>query len=243
VQFRTNDVRQPVFRVYLDMGVEGGVTCHPTTLDFGAIIDDRQVEGKLEIRDTGSRRVHRVRLVESSRPDQIRVSGIELCNKVVDERNPALGRTIAIVSVTAHAGSKPDELRGDLRIVLDTDQGEETLVVRAFGRRVPLITLSPATIVLPVASNGQWRYSVKCLVRSNNGQPFAIRPSAVPDGVRIGGLENGNDRRTTFVLEVELLMPQTSNQARLSTIGLEAEFRNRTVPLELLLKVNDAAME
>jgi hypothetical protein len=215
IVFRTNMPERPEAMVRVTVAnVLAGVTASPAHWTLGTIPLGRLERREFTLSDSANppRPVERV---ESSDPTRLQAA-----------LSPD-GKLVVEVDTT-----RPGPVDGSVRLYVHGGKADPDPVLIT-GRVVAPVECSPASVRLPRRSSGGLLYSTTCLVRATGGQPLDLRPTELPDGVRVE-VDAGTDAGPTRMVCVTATSHLPPGQR---TVRLLATAGDRSGPVEIAVDV------
>ncbi len=180
VRFQTTDPDRPEAAVAIVVArVLAGVTASPPNWVIGSVNQGSVSRREFDLFDSADppRAVERV---ESSDPNRVRVEFLPADPAAPPQagRLPT-GRLVVTIDTT-----RPGPVDGSIR--LHVRGGKATPdAIGVTGRVVAPVECSPAALSLPRRASSGTVYAANCLVRATAARRLELRPTEVPEGVRV----------------------------------------------------------
>jgi hypothetical protein len=212
VTFDSNDPQQPQVVIPVVVPhVLGGITALPGFVDFGTVVSGRGARQVIEIRDDAPV-ARSVDHVATTQPGQFKASFIP-CKSLAAVQNHPAGVLLGHVEIEVRKQAA-GLLSADLEVHLAADRpGPDRVPLLA--RVAPLVSASPATLLLPRLSENGELFFAECLVSTTDRSPLRLKLKGTHPYLtaRLAALEDSPDK---MILRVDWKGPlQSGAHARI----------------------------
>lgn len=164
IHFDTNDPDRLHICVELSADIEGQVIAIPSSHHFDGVSRGGKVHQTFEIRDL-RREKSSVYAVSCDQKEWLSVDW-KACDRPTDPGNPALGRIIATVNVSANVPSTGGTWSGNIQVFISDNLPTITVPIQLTVPKV--VQIYPSIVVLPQRRDGTLHYSgaFRCVSRA-----------------------------------------------------------------------------
>jgi hypothetical protein len=176
VWFQTNDLARPTGAITVEASRVVGIACSPSAVLFNDAIALESASQIVEVRNVGSD-LARIESVTTNAPEIFRVRLLP-ADRTLDH-GPQNEQSLGRLEVTLLA-RPPGNVGGEVLLSVASKSRSRVVTLPVSAIVADPVTVTPARLALPLASDRGRLFTGACLVRCARNRPITVRPKEVP---------------------------------------------------------------